>query len=89
MVSHYTLSLFLDSLSWWLASRDHDSILLISVVIRVSSRRSSFGGFSGTYLEYVLPNSFANEGGRCLIFVKGLTLSKCTLNSSLNQPVSL
>jgi hypothetical protein len=77
MVSHYTLSLFPDSLSWWLASRDRDSILLISVVIRVSSRRSSFGGFGGTHLKYVLPNGFADEGGRRPVITgEGLTSTK-------------
>ena len=53
------------------------------------SRRFSFGGFGITHLEYVLLNSFANKGRRCLIFVKGLTLSKCTPNSSLNLLVLL
>jgi hypothetical protein len=33
--------------------------------------------------------AFAYKGGRCPIFVKGLTQSKCTLDSSINQPVSL
>jgi hypothetical protein len=33
--------------------------------------------------------AFADEGERCPIFVKGLTWFKCTLDTSVNPPVSL
>ena len=33
--------------------------------------------------------AFADEGERCPIFVKGLTRFKCTLDTSVNPPVSL
>ena len=40
-------------------------------------------------LNICYTTSFVDEGRRCLIFVKGLTLSKYTLNSSLNLLVLL
>jgi len=33
--------------------------------------------------------AFADEGERCPVFVKGLTRSKCVLDSAVNRPVPL
>ena len=67
---------------------------LSKTVIISSWGEEAAGAFPlGVLVELILnicyTTSFANEGGRCLIFVKGLTLSECILDSSLNRPVSL